>query len=282
MSTWNQLSNIIDGIPDNNNKMVLYGACDYNDFRTRLRTYEKMQERSSVSNKGSLKKEAMDQSTREKVKLAKDGTRKTSKIAERCYNCGESGHTSSTCKFKERGKKCFKCNDFGHESKNCPVKSNPKNTQATTNVLVKSINVNRMFKEILIDGKNFYALLDIGSHLSLMREDIFKSIDLSKLCESQVLLTGIAQGQVKTLGHFQTTIVVDSFAFPLTFHVVPTKALDVAVILGTDFINQAEIVIDQSDITVNKLEVTVFFTQIKLQPERNETIDTALMVDKRK
>jgi len=58
-----------------------------------------------------------------------------------------------------------------------------------------------MFKEITIENRNLYVLLDTGSHLSLMRKDIFMSISASKLCESEILLTGIAQSQVRTLGH---------------------------------------------------------------------------------
>ena len=60
----------------------------------------------------------------------------------------------------------------------------------------------------------------------------------------------IAQDQVKTLGYFQT-ITVD-LLFPLMFHVVPCKALTVKVNLGTDFISQAEIKIDQNGININK------------------------------
>lgn len=270
---------VIDGIPDSSNKVVLYGARNYNEFRIRLRTYEKIQERSSMGNKGYPRKEATVKSTRDDAKPSKDDQKKTAKTTDRCYNCGESGHKSNTCKFKERGKKCFKCNSFGHESKNCPGKGDFDNTQATTNVLMKFVNIGRMFKEILIEGKNFHALLDTGSHLSLMREDIFRSIDASRLWESKVLLTGIAQGQVKTLGHFQTTVTVDSFNFPLTFHVIPSKALNVAIILGTDFINQAEIMIDQNGITINKPSASVFLSQIKLQPKDNETIHTGLTID---
>lgn len=268
---------IIDGIPDNNNKVVLYGARNYNEFRTRLRTYEKIQERASVNNRTIPKKESTYKLVKDDAKSSRNDQKKTT---DRCYNCGENGHKTNTCKFKDRGKKCFKCNSFGHESKNCPSKSDFNTIQATTNALVKSVNVSRMFKEILIEDKNFYALLDTGSHLSLMREDIFKLINVSKLCESEILLTGIAQGQVKTLGHFQTTITVDGFNFPLSFHVVPSKALEVTVILGTDFINQAEITIDCNGITVNKPNALVFLSQIKLQPEENGMIQTDLIIDK--
>jgi len=77
----------------------------------------------------------------------------------------------------------------------------------------------------------------------------------------------------------QTTVTVDNLNFPLTFHVIPSEALNVAVILGTDFINQAEITIDQNGITVNKPSALVFLSQIKLQPERDETIQTDLIID---
>lgn len=185
---------VIDGIPENSNRIVLYGAQDYKEFRARLRTYERMQERSTTSGKNNQRKESTSKTAKDDSKPSKDDHKKQTRTTNRCYNCGESGHRSNTCKFKDQGKKCFKCNSFGHESKNCSSKIDSKNTQATTNALVKAINVSRMFKEIVVEGKNFYALLDTGSHLSLMREDIFESINTTKLCESEVLLTGIAQG----------------------------------------------------------------------------------------
>jgi len=229
---------VIDGIPDSSSKM-LYGARDYNEFRTRLRTYEKLQARGATTGKGNLRRESTGKPIGDDAKSSKGDQKgdqkKLARATYRCYNCGESGHKSNLCKFKERGKKCFKCNNFGHESKSCPGtdKSDSGSIQVTTNALVKPINASRMFKEVVIEGKKFYALLDTGSHLSLMREDIFVSIDASRLGESEVLVTGIAQGQIRTLGHYQTIVTVDDFKFPLTFHVIPSKALDIAIILGT-------------------------------------------------
>jgi len=148
------------------------------NLETRLRTYEKIQTRGATSSKGNLRRELMSKPVGDDVKSSKGDQKKMARTTDRCYNCGESGHRSNTCKFKERGKKCFKCNDFGHESKSCPgaSKSDSGSIQVATNALVKSINMSRMFKEVIIEGRNFYALLDTSSHLSLMREDIFVSM----------------------------------------------------------------------------------------------------------
>jgi len=132
---------IIDGIPDSSSKVMLYGARDYSEFRTRLRTYEKIQTKGATSSKGNLRRELMGKPTGDDTKSSKGDQKKVTRTTDHCYNCGESGHKSNLCKFKERGKKCFKCNDFGHESKNCPGtgKSDSGSIQAATNALVKSI-----------------------------------------------------------------------------------------------------------------------------------------------
>ncbi|KAG5317260.1 POL3 protein, partial [Pseudoatta argentina] len=140
------------------------------------------------------------------------------------------------------------------------------------NILVKAVDVNRMFKQVIIENKSLYALLDTGSHLSLMSEDVFKTFKTLKLHESEVLVTGIAQGRVKTLGYFQSTVPIDNVDFPLAFHVVPSEALNVDVILGTDLIIQAEVRIDKDGIAISKPNVSIFLSQIELQPEKGEAI----------
>jgi len=49
-----------------------------------------------------------------------------------------------------------------------------------------------MYKEIVIENKSFNALLDTDSHLSWLREDVFKTINA---VTGIGLLTDIAQGQ---------------------------------------------------------------------------------------
>lgn len=92
------------------------------------------------------------------------------------------------------------------------------------------------------------------------------------LHESEILLTGIVQGRVKTLSYFQSTVTVDNVDFPLAFHVVPSETLNVDVILGIDLINQAEVRIDKDGITITKPNVSIYLSQIELQPEKEEAI----------
>jgi len=144
---------VVNGIPDSSSKVMLYGVRDYNEFRTRLRTYKKIQAKGATTSKGYLRKELTSKPTGDDAKSKGDqkgDQKKMAKATDRCYNCGESGHKSNLCKFKERGKKCFKCNNFGHESKSCPGtdKDDSGSIQVATNALVKSINVSQSLKKL--------------------------------------------------------------------------------------------------------------------------------------
>ncbi|XP_011058761.1 PREDICTED: uncharacterized protein LOC105148631 [Acromyrmex echinatior] len=176
----------IDGISDSSSKVMLYGAQNYNELRSCLRVYEKIQERGNTAMKNNSKKEVANKANKDDPKSMKEG-KKTTKPGERCYNCDESGHRSDKC---------------------------------------------------------------------------------------------IAQGQVKTLGYFQSTVTIDNVDFPLAFHVVPSEALNVNVILGTDLIIQAEVRIDKDGIAISKPNVSIFLSQIELQPEKDEAICTDTIIDK--
>ena len=73
------------------------------------------------------------------------------------------------------------------------------------------------------------------------------------------------------IGYFQMIATIDNVDFPLTFH-VPSEALNVDVILGTDLINQAEVKINKDDLTITKPSASIFLSQIELQSEKDEAI----------
>lgn len=65
---------------------------------------------------------------------------------ERCYNC-ESRHKSNRYKFRDKNKKYFHCNNFKHVTKNYPDKNDSNSIQVMSNILVKLIDISRMFKQ---------------------------------------------------------------------------------------------------------------------------------------
>ncbi|XP_011065258.1 PREDICTED: uncharacterized protein LOC105152587 [Acromyrmex echinatior] len=68
---------IIDGIPDDSSKVMLYGARNYNELRSRLRVYEKIQERETIAMKNNPKKKVANKANKDDAKLVKEEKKKT-------------------------------------------------------------------------------------------------------------------------------------------------------------------------------------------------------------
>lgn len=97
------IQHIIDGIPDDSsNKIVLYGARNFTEFKEKIKLYNQIKSR----NPGP---------TRERMKFREDKGKDVSK--EVCFNCGKKGHKSNVCSSK--GPKCFKCQSYGHIAPKC-------------------------------------------------------------------------------------------------------------------------------------------------------------------
>jgi len=69
---------------------------------------------------------------------------------------------------------------------------------------------------------------------------------------------------------------IDNDDYPLTFHVVPCNAMKMFVVIGIDFLSQADVKITQDGISSNKIESRVFLTQINLTEEINANTDSII------
>ncbi|KAG5310253.1 POLY protein, partial [Pseudoatta argentina] len=78
---------IINGIPDGSSKMKLYEAQNYNEFRSRLRVYEKIQERGTTAMKNNPKKKVANKNDAKLVKEEKKTTKSMTIIPERKRDC---------------------------------------------------------------------------------------------------------------------------------------------------------------------------------------------------
>ncbi|GFX34690.1 peptidase A2 domain-containing protein [Trichonephila clavipes] len=86
------------------------------------------------------------------------------------------------------------------------------------------------------------ALIFSGSSVSLLRENTSKRImDPTKLSKNKMLLTGIGEAQVTTIGSFEHKFKIDDENYSLTWHVVPTDKLKFEAVIGSDLLEQASI-----------------------------------------
>ncbi|XP_072396913.1 uncharacterized protein [Diabrotica undecimpunctata] len=143
----------IEGIQDDPvNKVVLYGANNFRDFKEKIKLYELI--RKQTAHKSSITETRRKKWTNNEVRQngrnneirrdyrnneARGDDRRMSenriKKEEQCYNCGNRGHRSRDCPDKAKGTKCFKCNQFGHVSSRCNAKEDRPSTSGQVNVI---------------------------------------------------------------------------------------------------------------------------------------------------
>ncbi|KAG5895994.1 hypothetical protein JTB14_005100 [Gonioctena quinquepunctata] len=111
------------------------------------------------------------------TKKDKDEKRHRKTSMRLCFNCGGKGHLSNECPDKAKGPKCFVCSSYGHVSTKCPEKNNGSGSSNMT--LVEVVPRNNV--KLNIDDIQMIALLDTGSDITAIRQDIyeayFKDID---------------------------------------------------------------------------------------------------------
>ncbi|GFW44077.1 RVP domain-containing protein [Trichonephila clavipes] len=86
------------------------------------------------------------------------------------------------------------------------------------------------------------ALIDSGRTVSLLRENTSRRImDPTKLSKNKMLLTGIGEAQVTTIGSFEHKFKIDDENYSLTWHVVPTDKLKLEAVIGSDLLELLDI-----------------------------------------
>ncbi|GFV39310.1 peptidase A2 domain-containing protein [Trichonephila clavipes] len=110
-------------------------------------------------------------------------------------------------------------------------------------------------KEIFFGKVKITALIDSGSTVSLLRENTSRRImDPTKLSKNKMLLTGIGEAQVTTIGSFEHEFKIDDENYSLTWHVVPTDKLKFEAVIGSDLLEQASISFTKEGVKFNKYE----------------------------
>ncbi|GFU55218.1 retrovirus-related Pol polyprotein from transposon 17.6 [Trichonephila clavipes] len=90
-------------------------------------------------------------------------------------------------------------------------------------------------------------------------------MDPTKLSKNKMLLTGIGEAQVTTIGSFEHEFKIDDENYSLTWHVVPTDKLKFEAVIGSDLLEQASISFTKEGVKFNKYENHAQLMQISAE-----------------
>ncbi|GFU32825.1 retrovirus-related Pol polyprotein from transposon 17.6 [Trichonephila clavipes] len=126
-------------------------------------------------------------------------------------------------------------------------------------------------KEIFFGKVKITALIDSGSTISLLRDNTSRRImDPTKLSKNRMLLTGIGEAQVTTIGSFEHEFKIDDQNYSLTWHVVPADKLKFEAVIGSDLLEQTPISFTKEGVKFNKYENHAQLKQISAENLQEE------------
>ncbi|GFV33364.1 transposon Tf2-6 polyprotein [Trichonephila clavipes] len=172
-----------------------------------------------------------------------------------------------------------KCNDYNHVKGYCkgpghyavdctkrPKCSKINNSTDSSIQICSRISRERIkTRKITIGNKIIEALVDSGSSVSLIREDVSKGIiEPSKLSKDISVLIGLGKCEVKTKGSFQRKIELDGEEYSLTWHVVSTPSLEFQAVIGSDILEQASVCFYKESVQFRKHEDKNCFLQMQV------------------
>ncbi|GFT94435.1 transposon Tf2-9 polyprotein [Nephila pilipes] len=134
-------------------------------------------------------------------------------------------------------------------------------------------------KDITLGEKTISTLMDTGSSVSLIREDLSTKIaDQQKFSMKCIVLTGIGKSQVLTKGSFEHNFIIDEDHYSLTWHVVPTEHLNFEAVIGADILIQASLNFTQNGVEFHKHVEKAWLMQI-LELHLEDELDLSHILD---
>ncbi|GFU56826.1 hypothetical protein TNCV_2539961 [Trichonephila clavipes] len=121
------IQHVINGIDGpRSDKIILYGATSFTEFKQKLRTYETVIKNMGIHNSTSPNfRHSYESRGRDfeqqsfQRKPTKFNVSDAAKNPQRCFNCNDIAHLSKSCPNHSRGPRCLSCNLYGHKSFEC-------------------------------------------------------------------------------------------------------------------------------------------------------------------
>jgi len=107
-------------------------------------------------------------------------------------------------------------------------------------------------------------------------------MDLPKLKTMRISLRGFGNGEVISLGCFETVVEIDNEELKLELHVVSSGAMPMVMIIGNNILEQVKLTLKKDEIIISKIKQDVFLAQIVTpEPEVDLShIDLSRIIDK--
>lgn len=263
---------IIDGINDTNtNKILLYGATTMQEFKRKLNVYRvfKTQAATTSSNTPAIRNQFPNSfpTATAHTHARPIGTQNASvqpnlpqqpnaTVVVRCTFCNRRGHEESVCRLKRIT--CYICKELGHKVSACPNRSN------TVQVCNKSDNTRAMQKMITLNGLKWNALIDTGSDVSIVKQNIFDQIQPKPTLRSvNIKLSGVGNGSFVTLGAADLSVIIDSALYKIEMFVVRKEDTQSDIIIGNNFLANHKVVIEKGVVSIYKPEQEMYNINIE-------------------
>jgi len=242
---------IIDGVQDDDtNKTILYSAKSIRELKKCFEIYDRIKERGQ-RRKTTAKKDSTKDHTKDVTKTRPKTDAKQPTTTKHCFNCGSPEHDVKNCTNADKGPKCFKCNDYGHIAIKCSKVQRQSETAVTVNCVS---GVDNKFVSINVTGSEYHALVDTGSDVSLMRNNMYEKIGEPKLNDTTRLFTGLGNVSARPHGIFRLRFFLqEGSAYEVEVYVVPTRSMTTQLILGRDFLANTDVTIRKGRIEIRRL-----------------------------
>lgn len=106
----------------------------------------------------------------------------------------------------------------------------------------------------MVNNRRMTALVDTGSDLTFIRTDEYVELGSPRLGTSKISFEGLGSMDNKTLGEFEATLTIDEEEYTTKFHVVSGRLLKQAILLGSDFLKQAELHVRDGKVQFQKIQ----------------------------
>lgn len=235
-------------------------------------------------------------------------------------HCGKYGHSIGEC--RQKSYVCYICKEVGHKATVCPNRSRaptvqyqqnkqqhlqqqPRSYNFTTqqqsfsghtpqqqsnytsgevNLCAQNQHLKPMMKNIIINTRQTGALIDTGSDINILREDVYQKLRNPPELNSTILsLTGIGGTNINTHGSALFAATIDNIDYRFIMHIIGVREASVEVILGKDFLFDKKVIIENGVVHIENNAVNnVFQINVESYNEFTKPVEIQKLIDEYK